>query len=90
MHVFFFAVAEHTLTGHKVAVKILNRQKIKSSKMDQKIRREIKILKLFRHPHIIRLSVPVRKDSFFLFFLSLCVCLLEGACVIFSVSVHVC
>ncbi|KAL0484249.1 SNF1-related protein kinase catalytic subunit alpha [Acrasis kona] len=48
-------LAEHEITGHKVAVKILNRQKIKSSKMDQKIRREIKILKLFRHPHIIRL-----------------------------------
>jgi len=48
-------VAEHEVTGHKVAVKILNRQKIKSSKMDAKISREIKILKLFRHPHIIRL-----------------------------------
>lgn len=51
----FFAVAEHESTGHKVAVKILNKQKIKSSKMDQKIKREIKILKLFKHPHIIRL-----------------------------------
>lgn len=48
-------MAEHERTGHKVAVKILNRQKIKSSKMDQKIRREIKILKLFKHPHVIRL-----------------------------------
>jgi len=48
-------LAEHEVTGHKVAVKILNRQKIKSSKMDAKIGREIKILKLFRHPHIIRL-----------------------------------
>ncbi|KAL9651558.1 hypothetical protein ABK040_001503 [Willaertia magna] len=48
-------LAEHEGTGHKVAVKILNRQKIQNSKMDKKIRREIKILKLFRHPHIIRL-----------------------------------
>lgn len=48
-------MAEHELTGHKVAVKILNRQKINKSKMDMKIRREIKILKLLRHPHIIRL-----------------------------------
>jgi 5'-AMP-activated protein kinase catalytic alpha subunit len=48
-------LAEHETTGHKVAVKILNRQKIKNSKMDHKIKREIKILKLFRHPHIIRL-----------------------------------
>jgi 5'-AMP-activated protein kinase catalytic alpha subunit len=36
-------------------VKILNRKKIRSLKMDEKIRREIQILKLFRHPHIIKL-----------------------------------
>ena len=48
-------LAEHEITGHKVAVKILNRQEIESSHMDQKISREIKILKLLRHPHIIRL-----------------------------------
>mmetsp|Transcript_14840 Transcript_14840/g.58208 ORF Transcript_14840/g.58208 Transcript_14840/m.58208 type:complete len:516 (-) Transcript_14840:70-1617(-) len=45
----------HVATGLKVAVKILNRQKIKSLSMDAKIRREIQILKLFRHPHIIKL-----------------------------------
>ena len=33
----------------------MNRQKIKSLSMDAKIRREIQILKLFRHPHIIKL-----------------------------------
>eukprot|EP00668_Euglena_longa_P005511 GGOE01006500.1.p1 GENE.GGOE01006500.1~~GGOE01006500.1.p1 ORF type:complete len:603 (+),score=166.06 GGOE01006500.1:88-1896(+) len=48
-------LAEHEITGHKVAVKILNRQEIEASKMDQKILREIRILKLLRHPHIIRL-----------------------------------
>eukprot|EP01059_Diplonema_ambulator_P011387 TRINITY_DN21340_c0_g1_i1.p1 TRINITY_DN21340_c0_g1~~TRINITY_DN21340_c0_g1_i1.p1 ORF type:complete len:630 (+),score=167.51 TRINITY_DN21340_c0_g1_i1:55-1890(+) len=48
-------LATHEVTGHKVAVKILNRQKIKSSQMDKKIKREITVLKLFRHPHIIRL-----------------------------------
>lgn len=37
-------LAEHEITGHKVAVKILNRQEIETSKMDQKIVREIKIL----------------------------------------------
>jgi serine/threonine protein kinase len=55
LYVLLYIVAEHEVTGHKVAVKILNRQKIKSSQMDVKIGREIKILKLFRHPHIIRL-----------------------------------
>uniref|UniRef100_A0A6M2DUG2 non-specific serine/threonine protein kinase n=1 Tax=Xenopsylla cheopis TaxID=163159 RepID=A0A6M2DUG2_XENCH len=46
---------EHQLTKHKVAVKILNRQKIKSLDVVGKIRREIQNLKLFRHPHIIKL-----------------------------------
>jgi 5'-AMP-activated protein kinase, catalytic alpha subunit len=48
-------VAEHVLTGHKVAIKILNRKKIKQMDMEEKVRREIKILRLFMHPHIIRL-----------------------------------
>ena len=43
------------MTGHKVAVKILNRQKIKTLDVVGKIRREIQNLKLFRHPHIIKL-----------------------------------
>ncbi|EEE64457.1 hypothetical protein OsJ_19306 [Oryza sativa Japonica Group] len=48
-------IAEHILTGHKVAIKILNRRKIKSMEMEEKVKREIKILRLFMHPHIIRL-----------------------------------
>lgn len=54
-HVILFTVGEHVLTKHKVAVKILNRQKIKSLDVVGKIRREIQNLKLFRHPHIIKL-----------------------------------
>jgi len=48
-------VGFHQITNHKVAVKILNRQKIKSLDVVGKIRREIQNLKLFRHPHIIKL-----------------------------------
>jgi len=48
-------VAYHSQTGHKVAVKILNRQKIKNLDVVGKIKREIQNLKLFRHPHIIKL-----------------------------------
>mmetsp|Transcript_12520 Transcript_12520/g.38228 ORF Transcript_12520/g.38228 Transcript_12520/m.38228 type:complete len:487 (-) Transcript_12520:2377-3837(-) len=48
-------LADHEQTGKKVAVKILNRQKIQSLDMEEKVRREIKILTLFMHPHIIRL-----------------------------------
>uniref|UniRef100_A0A8C6TEG1 Acetyl-CoA carboxylase kinase n=1 Tax=Neogobius melanostomus TaxID=47308 RepID=A0A8C6TEG1_9GOBI len=48
-------IGEHQLTGHKVAVKILNRQKLRSLDVVGKIKREIQNLKLFRHPHIIKL-----------------------------------
>lgn len=53
--ILLFLVGEHQLTGHKVAVKILNRQKIRSLDVVGKIKREIQNLKLFRHPHIIKL-----------------------------------
>lgn len=51
----FLSVGQHELTKHQVAVKILNRQKIRSLDVVGKIRREIQNLKLFRHPHIIKL-----------------------------------
>ncbi|XP_074590089.1 SNF1-related protein kinase catalytic subunit alpha KIN10-like [Curcuma longa] len=56
-------IAEHLLTGHKVAIKILNRRKIKSMEMEEKVRREIKILRLFMHPHIIRLYEVIETHS---------------------------
>ncbi|KAL6587537.1 SNF1-related protein kinase catalytic subunit alpha kin10 [Orobanche minor] len=56
-------IAEHALTGHKVAVKILNRKKIKNMDMEEKVRREIRILRLFMHPHIIRLYEVVETHS---------------------------
>ncbi len=43
------------ITNQKVAVKILNKRKIKTLGMFDKIKREIKILKLFNHPHITKL-----------------------------------
>lgn len=48
-------LAHHTSTGQKVAIKILNKEKIKSMDMTEKVRREINILKVCHHPHIIRL-----------------------------------
>ncbi|CAK9302482.1 unnamed protein product [Gordionus sp. m RMFG-2023] len=48
-------IGKHDLTGHRVAIKILNRNKIKSLDVVGKIRREIQNLKNFRHPHIIKL-----------------------------------
>ncbi|KAF0700705.1 Aste57867_8759 [Aphanomyces stellatus] len=48
-------LAEHEITGHKVAIKILNRNKIRSLDMGEKVRREISLLRKMQHPHIIRL-----------------------------------
>ncbi|KAL2493018.1 SNF1-related protein kinase catalytic subunit alpha KIN10 [Abeliophyllum distichum] len=48
-------IAEHVQTRYKVAIKILNRRKMKSPDMEEKVRREIKICRLFVHPHVIRL-----------------------------------
>jgi 5'-AMP-activated protein kinase catalytic alpha subunit len=47
--------ATHTLTGEKVAVKILEKDKIKDKKDVERITREIKILKKVRHPNVIQL-----------------------------------
>ena len=47
--------AIHETTGIEVAVKILNRKKIKNLEMKEKVRREIKCLKMCNHPHIIKL-----------------------------------
>lgn len=51
------------LTGHKVAVKILNRGKIQALDMEEKVKREINILKLCRHPHIVRLHEIIDTPS---------------------------
>lgn len=56
-------VGKHYITGHKVAIKILNRQKIKTLEVVGKIRREIQFLKLFRHPHIIKLYQVISTPS---------------------------
>ena len=48
-------LGEHEKFGQKVAIKILNKKKIHFLNMNNKVKREIKLLKIFVHPHIIRL-----------------------------------
>jgi 5'-AMP-activated protein kinase, catalytic alpha subunit len=45
----------HQLTDEKVAVKILEKDRIKDVADVERVAREIHILKLIRHPHIIQL-----------------------------------
>ena len=47
-------VAFHEITGHKVAIKIMNKKKIKQQGVFEKIKREIKVMRLFNHPHIVK------------------------------------
>lgn len=49
-----FTVAFNEISGHKVAIKIMNKKKIKQQGVFDKIKREIKVLRLFNHPHIIK------------------------------------
>ena len=47
-------MAVHETTDHKVAIKILNKRKIKLQGVFEKVKREIKVLRRFNHPHIIK------------------------------------
>ncbi|KAK6302129.1 serine/threonine-protein kinase BRSK1-like isoform X1 [Coregonus clupeaformis] len=44
----------HCITGQKVAIKIVNREKLSDSVL-MKVEREIAILKLIEHPHVLKL-----------------------------------
>ena len=48
-------LGHHKSTGMKVAVKVLEKQKIVDAGDVERVSREIHILKLIRHPHIVRL-----------------------------------
>lgn len=69
-------IANHTLTGEKVssptladsralqvAIKILEKSRIKDKKDIERISREIKILKKVRHPNIIQLYEIIETES---------------------------
>ena len=56
-------MGHHLITGLKVAVKILNKAKIKQMDMAEKVRREINILKKCTHPHIVRVYEVIDTPS---------------------------
>lgn len=56
-------LATHALTGHRVAVKIINKRKISSMDIGGRIKREIQFLRLLRHPHIIKLYEVIATPS---------------------------
>ncbi|KAJ3428954.1 protein kinase [Anaeramoeba flamelloides] len=49
--------------GQTVAIKIINKMKLKDLKLDQKIKREVKVQKIFCHPHIVRLFDVIEAEE---------------------------
>ncbi|OAY80305.1 SNF1-related protein kinase catalytic subunit alpha KIN10, partial [Ananas comosus] len=56
-------VANHALTGNVVAVKIVSRQKLRNMDLEENARREIEILKLLQHPHVIQFCEVVEAHA---------------------------
>ena len=59
-------VGINDITKDKVAIKILSKKWIKHLKLLDKIKREIKLLKLINHPHIIKVFdyLETRQDIY--------------------------
>ena len=56
-------LATHILTNEKVAIKILEKARIKDRKDIERISREIKILKKVRHPNVIQLYEIIETET---------------------------
>ena len=53
----------HQLIGQKVAAKILQKSGIRTKDLDEKVRREIRFSKYFRHPNIIHLYEVIETQN---------------------------
>ncbi|EPB76312.1 kinase domain protein [Ancylostoma ceylanicum] len=54
----------HCITGRKVAIKIVNKEKLSESVL-QKVEREIAIMKLIEHPHVLHLYDVYENKKYF-------------------------
>ncbi len=57
IYIIFFKhiVGINTILNQKIAAKILQKSSIRNKELDEKVRREIRFSKYFRHPNIIHL-----------------------------------
>jgi serine/threonine protein kinase len=55
MEIYTYIVAVHSLTGHRVAIKLVSRRRVKDQDLAERVRREIRHLQRLQHPHIIKL-----------------------------------
>lgn len=56
-------MGEHEIIKHKIAAKILLKSSIKSKDLEEKVKREIRYSKYFKHPNIIRLYEVIETNS---------------------------
>ena len=59
-------IGTHTITGEKVAIKILEKDRIKDKGDVERVTREINILKKVRHPNVIQLYEVTNSAPFVL------------------------
>ncbi|CAM8889740.1 unnamed protein product [Rhodiola kirilowii] len=59
--------AKNTITGESVAIKIISKEEVKREGMMEQIKREISVMRLVRHPHIVELKevMATRTKIFF-------------------------
>ena len=65
-------LGEHIKTKQKVAIKILNKEKIKAKEDLVRIKREIKILKMMDHPNIIKTYKIIENDKNYFIIMEYC------------------
>ena len=65
-------LAIHERTGEKVAVKILEKKKIVDVSDIERVSREIHILKLVRHPHLIQLYEIIETPKYLFLVMEYC------------------
>jgi len=56
-HLILFLVAQHTVTGHIVAMKFISKAVTRREKNKNRVRREYEYMRTLRHPHVIKLCV---------------------------------
>ena len=56
-------VGEHEIIKQKIAAKILQKSNLKTKDLEDKVKREIRFSKYFRHPNIIRLYEVIETNS---------------------------
>lgn len=61
--IIYFLVGELEIIKQRIAAKILQKSNLKTKDLEEKVKREIRFSKYFRHPNIIRLYEVIETNS---------------------------